>query len=322
MVMLGDNSGPNSRIVEVMNFLAAHPTESFTLSEIATHLGLSNGSAHRLLTTLAEARFLTRHPKRKTYSLGMALVAIGQAALAQHRDIDVTRREMVRLADDLKVRCVATTVVNDELLMLACEGTPQIFEPPNQVGERRPFIPPLGMGHVAWADSATQQDYLSRTPAALSKDVHERLAQALDVMRRRGYGIAGSGPVLRALRQFVSYPVGHQGHEAYWAGLRQLLTDLSDREIQLLDINEVGSEGVSYICAPVFAPSGEVTLELVISGLPMNLSAADIGHYVERLRAATAMITGEIRGRMPEVAAEPRAAQRQDAGAGDQAAGA
>lgn len=320
MVMLGDTSGPNSRIVEVMNFLAAHPTESFTLSEIATHLGLSNGSAHRLLTTLAEARYLSRHPRRKTYSLGMALVALGQAALAQHRDIDITRREMGRLADELKVRCLATTVVGDELLVLACEGTPQTFEPPNQVGERRPFIPPLGMAHVAWADPDTQQDYLARTPVALSKDVHERLAQALDVMRQRGYGIAGSGPALRALRQFTSSPVGHLGHEAYWAGLRQLLSDLSEREIQMLDITEANNEGVSYISAPVFAPSGEVTLELTISGLPSKLTAPDIGHHVERLRAATAIITSEIRGRMPDVAAEPRKARRQDAGAGDQVA--
>ena len=92
-----DSSGPNARVIDVMNFLAARPTESFTLTEIALHLGLSNGSAHRVLTTLAESQYLSRHPKTKTYSLGMALVAIGQAALAKHRDIDIARRELTRL---------------------------------------------------------------------------------------------------------------------------------------------------------------------------------------------------------------------------------
>ena len=309
MVTPGDASATNSRVVEVMNFLAAHPTESFTLSEIATNVGLSLGSAHRVLTTLAEARYLSRHPKHKTYSLGMALVAIGQAALAQHRDIDVTRREMVRLADELKVRCLATTVVDRELLVLACEGSPQTFEPPNQVGERRPFIPPLGMGHVAWADDAARQDYLSRTPAALSDMAHERLVQSLDLMRQRGFGIAGSGPVLRALRQFTSIPIGYHGGDAYWAGLHQLLSDLSDREIQMLDVREAGAEGVSYITAPVFAPNGEVTLELSISGLPPGLSISEIENMIDKLRAATGIITGEIRGRMPNIVMAPRKAR-------------
>jgi DNA-binding IclR family transcriptional regulator len=316
--MPGNPSGTNSRVVEVMNFLATHPTESFTLSEIAANVGLSLGSAHRLLTTLAEARYLSRHPKHKTYSLGMALVALGQAALAQHRDIDVTRREMIRLADELKVRCLATTVVRQELLVLACEGTPQTFEPPNQVGERRPFIPPLGMGHVAWADDAARLDYLSRTPAALSDVAHERLARSLELMRERGYGIAGSGPVLRALRQFTSIPIGYQGEDAYWAGLHQLLSDLSEREIQMLDIREAGAEGVSYITAPVFAPSGEVTLELSLSGLPSSLAVPDIAHMIDRLRAATAIITNEIRGRLPNLVMEPRLAKLRNRAGGKQ----
>lgn len=295
----GDSSGPNSRVIDVMNFLAAHPTESFTLSEIATRLGLSNGSAHRLLTTLAEARYLSRHPKHKTYSLGMALVAIGQAALAQHRDIDVARREMARVADELGVQCYATTVVHDELLFLACEGAPQSFDPPNRVGERRPFMPPLGMGHVAWAGREAQRDWLSRVPAALADSACDHLERALDVMRVRGYGIAGSGPALRALRQFTAQPIGAQGSQGFWAGMRQLLTDLTDNEIQLLDLPDVSADGVSYISAPVFAPAGSVALELTVSGLPPHLSPGEIERYVERLRAAAAIVTSETHGRMP-----------------------
>ncbi len=33
----------NGRVVEVVNFLASHPTDSFTLSEIAAQLKLSQG---------------------------------------------------------------------------------------------------------------------------------------------------------------------------------------------------------------------------------------------------------------------------------------
>lgn len=299
MTVSGEGSGPHGRVVDVMNFLAAHPTESFTLSEIAGHLGLSNGSAHRLLTTLAEARYLSRHPKHKTYSLGMALVAIGQAALAKHRDIDIARREMARLAAELNVQCYASTVVGNELLFLAREGTPQSYDPPNQIGERRPFMPPLGMTHAAWSDAEAQEEYLARAPAALSDRACEHLGKALAVVRRRGYGMAGSGPAFRALRHFTSVPVGQHGSETYWAGLRQLIAELTENEMQLLSLDAAGAEGVAFITAPVFSPAGQVTLELSISGMPPNLSAGEIERHVERLRAAAAVVTAEAQGRSP-----------------------
>lgn len=301
--MPADISGTNNRVVEVMNFLAAHPTESFTLSEIASSLGLSNGSAHRVLTTLAEARYLSRHPRHKTYSLGMALVAIGQAALAQHRYVDVARQEMAQLAAQLNVKCLATTVVDNELLILANEGMPQTYDPPHLVGERRPFIPPLGMGHVAWADQVVQDEYLSRTPAAVNEQGYERLVHSLKVMRERGYGIAGSGPAIRALRQFTSLPVGNQADEAYWSGLRQLLSDLTVGEIQILDLAEVGLEGVSYITAPVFGPDGGVALELSLSGMRTDIPRAEIERVIDALRNATLRITHQIHGRMPALPA-------------------
>ncbi|MDR2858147.1 MAG: helix-turn-helix domain-containing protein [Novosphingobium sp.] len=310
----GDISGPNSRVVEVMNFLAAHPTESFTLSELAARLGLSIGSAHRLLTTLAEARYLSRHPRHKTYSLGMALVALGQAALAQHRDIDVARREMARLSSELGVQCHACAVVGDELLFLASEGTPQSYEPVNRVGDRRPYMPPLGMVHAAWADPDEQEDYIERAPAALNETVRAHIARSLEVIRRRGYAMSGTGPAFRALRHFTAAPVGHQKDEAYWAGLRQLIADLSEREMQLLDFGEAGRDGISFITVPVFSPGGRVSLELSLSGLPPQLTRSEFERHVERLRAAAAVVTGETHGREPPPVAGAIAASHVAAG--------
>lgn len=297
--MQGENSGPNTRVVEVMNFLAAHPTESFTLSELAARLGLSIGSAHRLLTTLAEARYLSRHPRHKTYSLGMALVAIGQAALAQHRDIEVAKREMARLSSELKVQCHACAVVGEELLFLASEGAPQGYEPPSRVGDRRPYMPPLGMVHAAWAESDDQEDYITRAPAALSDRARAHVARSLEVIRKRGYAMSGSGPAFRALRQFTTAPIGYQRDEAYWAGLRQLIADLSEREMQLLDFGEAGTDGVAFVTAPVFSPAGQVSLELTLGDLPPELTPREVERYVDRLRAAAAVVTSETHGRVP-----------------------
>lgn len=297
---MSEGAGPNSRVIDVINFLAAHPTESFTLSELAEHLGLSNGSAHRVLTTLTEARYLSRHPKHKTYSLGVALVAIGQAALEKHRGIDIARREMARLTDELKAQCIATAIVDDELLFLAKEGVPQTHDGLSRVGERRPFVPPLGLGHVAWADKKAIAVYLARAQSTLSEPMRDYLKTALGVIRQRGYAVAANGPALSALRRTATLPIHRQRDETYWAQVHNLIGALSEKEIQLVRVADAGGDGVSYISVPVFSPTGSVSLELALSGMPGNLSVEEIEHYAERLRAAAAIVTSETHGRLPD----------------------
>src|SRR5205807_5671765 len=48
------------RVVAVLNFLTAHPDESFTLSELARRLDLNKATCHALLMTLTDAGYLLR----------------------------------------------------------------------------------------------------------------------------------------------------------------------------------------------------------------------------------------------------------------------
>ena len=62
------------RVVRVLDFLAAHPDDRFTLSELARRLELNKATAHALLVTLTDSGYLLRHPTDMTYSLGPALI--------------------------------------------------------------------------------------------------------------------------------------------------------------------------------------------------------------------------------------------------------
>jgi DNA-binding IclR family transcriptional regulator len=298
-LILSELSGPNHRVIEVLNFFAAHPTETFTLSELASHLGLSNGSVHRVLATLTAARYLSRHPRHKTYTLGVALVAIGQAALEQHRGVEIARREMVRLTGEIRAQCIATAIVDDELLFVAKEGLPQTHESLSRVGERRPFLPPLGLGHVAWADRADREAYLARARSNLSEAMQAHLNIALKVIRQRGYSVAANGPTLRALRKTATLPIGRQRDPSHLERVQHLIKELSANEIQLLDLADAGQEGFSFISVPVFSPAGTVAMELSLSGMPDNLGLAEVKQCAERLRAVAAIVTAETHGRQP-----------------------
>jgi DNA-binding IclR family transcriptional regulator len=294
-------SNPTGRVIDVLNFLAAHPTETFTLAEIARHVGLSNGSAHRVLTTMASAHFLSRNEKHRTYSLGMAMVAIGHAAVEKHRGIEIARREIARLAVELNVQCSANTVVDDELLVLVKEGTPQSQSHLGltRVGERRPLVPPMGICHVAWGGEETIQPYVGKVAAHLSEAMRKYLLASFPLVRKRGYAIAANGPNTSHSRQAMFLPIDQIRDAAYWASVFELVGHFSPKEMQLFDIGDAGADGIAYISAPVFSPSGNVSFQLVITGLPSDLSVQKIERYAERLCATAALITSETHGRRP-----------------------
>ena len=55
---MGGDHGPAVTVPACLDFLAAHPTESFTLSELSRRLGINGASAHAVLTELTEAGYL------------------------------------------------------------------------------------------------------------------------------------------------------------------------------------------------------------------------------------------------------------------------
>ena len=297
---MADTSNPTGRVIDVLNFLAAHPTEAFSLAEIARHLDLSNGSAHRILTTLAAARFLTRNEKRRTYSLGMALVAIGQAALEKHRGIERARSELARLAVDLNVQCSANAVVDDEIVVLVKEGTAQSHRGLTRVGERRPLVPPLGLCHVAWGGETAIAAYVESVSPHIGEAVRSHLLASFPLIRRRGYSIAAHGPGASHSRDIMADPDIENRFQTYRQSIGEMVGLLTPNEVQLFELDHAGGEVISHITAPVFSPTGAVSLQLVISGMPSNLARAEIVRYAEKLCATAALITSETHGRRPQ----------------------
>lgn len=291
----------NNRIIDLINFFAAHPTESFTLSEVVDHLSLSLGSAHRVLKTLTDARYLSRHPKHKTYSLGMALVAIGQAALERHPAVHLARAEMAKLTAELGLQCVATAVVDGELLSLAKTGNTPADQGIRRVGERRPFIPPLGFGHVAWSKPELIDAYLARGPGNADETTRAFMLKSLEVIRKRGYAMAANGPAMKSVWQVIWEHAANFRDESYWAQMRRLLGELSKDEFQLLSLDNIDSVRLAYISAPVFSATGEMVLSISMSGFTDNLDADTVSRYVERVCTAAANVTSETHGRMPRI---------------------
>jgi len=277
------------RSVAVLNHLAAHPGEKLTLSEIAREVGLNKATLHAILGALADAGYLVRDPARKSYGLGPALIALGNAASSTHPAVDYALPEMQALTDELGLDCVASAAIHDEIVILARSGTPRPFGVYVLPGQRLPLTPPIGTVFVAWSSQEEIDHWLGRLGADVKADALKRLRSAVEAVRQRGYSVGLEGGTR----------VGRSG-EARPLTLEEGVRSVRSEEYAPVEIQPAESYRVNQIGAPVFGPDGGVAIALFVIGFPGRISGAEVARIAERLTTATDRTTKGIHGRRPE----------------------
>ena len=203
-------SPQTDRIVTVINLLAAHPEEGFTLSEIARRLGVGKATCSPMLVALTSAGFLVRHPTRKTYRLGPALITAGQAAAAGFPALEIARPVLVDLSNELGVVAMAVARAGDQLQLVDLAWDHRRHTPTLRVGQELPFRAPWGSVFVATAGSpGTAVDgWLAR--AGITGADADAYRDALAHTAARGYAVelqASSGGQVRALAEALATAV-------------------------------------------------------------------------------------------------------------------
>lgn len=267
--------------------MASRPTQQFTLSELARDLALNKATAHGMLNTLADAGYLIRDPDAKTYALGPALIAVGNAALSSTPAARLAEPRMAALSEEFDLECVASAAIADEIVILARAGTPRPLGINVEPGQRLPLAPPLGTVFVAWSGPEAIDRWLSHVGPDQGEADRDRYRQALATVRERGYSVAlggeGQQRLVQALQDAGHEPRGSRGGQEY------ALVELAGTE--RYRINHIG--------APVFGPRGEVTLALFLIGFRGQIAAEEVPRYADRLMAAADAVTASLRGRNP-----------------------
>jgi DNA-binding IclR family transcriptional regulator len=266
-----------TRALTVLDFLAAHPTDEFTLSDLAAELGINVSSAHAVLGALTEGGYVVRTPRLRTYSLGPSVVALGSGALERHPAVDHARDEARRLSDELGLGVAVTALAGDDIIFLARVGEHRAREVAIHVGERIPLVPPIGAVFIAWLDD---EPWLARA--------HDResMQALLDGVRTRGWAVA----------------LETEAHRSA-GSVDDLMTELTESEFRGYPV--VGSldaertYDVVMIAAPVFGSRGEALVAITLLGLEPGLTAARIAEYGARVRDAGLVATRRSGGRAP-----------------------
>jgi DNA-binding IclR family transcriptional regulator len=283
------------RSIAILNLLASRPEQRFSLSEIARDLGLNKATLHAILFSLTEAGYLVREEGSKTYTLGPALIAVGNSALETYPAARAALPEMESLSADLGLDCVASAAIHGEIVILTRTGTPGPFGINVQPGQRIPLTPPLGTVFVAWSPPEEIDRWLASVGPSVPGGRLERYRAAVEEVRARGYSIGLARGEYRRLVEALR-AAGDDGPRASMEeGVEGLRTD----EYALIELDRAESYRLNHIGAPVFGPDGDVALALFLIGFQDQIPAEQVPKYADRLMEACATITRAIKGREP-----------------------
>ncbi|RVT93199.1 IclR family transcriptional regulator [Sphingomonas crocodyli] len=271
-------SPPVARAVAVLNFLASHPEQAFTLTEIAKSLKISSATCHNLLISLSEAEFVYR-TMGKTYVLGPALARMAQASLAPALVMQVARPEMRLLADEFDVVCSAYQLVDGESVIRERAAALSHVNWNARYLLNTPTRAPLGGIYFAW-----QQDELDRWIAEANPPLdaaeRDRLLSSLGFLRANGYTFG-----------VRTVPLDDEA-VAHALQNRPEMTDYAQTEVVPGD-----SYNLAYVTAPVFGAPGKVAFGLSLAGFVKPIAGDAVIAMGEKLRAACDRIGGFIAGR-------------------------
>jgi len=280
------------RTVALLKLLADHPRERFSLSDIARRLASNKATCHAMLSELLEEGVLIRHPADKTYMLGPTLVQLGNAAAHDaHQALDHARSEMAAIHSELDVSCVATSLVGNDIVVLAREDVARPLVGYLPVGNRSPFSPPYGSEFVAWAPTEEVEAWLDQRDPPLSDAERAEHYEALNRIRLAGY-FATSLEQVMALRRVLEQLAGIPGAMELEEAIRILVSQPRHPQIDELGL-------VAAIRAPVFGPGGRVVLSLGIGQFNPYPTGRKARAYTDRLLAGTRRITESLQGSEP-----------------------
>src|SRR5262245_2944099 len=284
------------RSVAVLDLMASHPDERFTLSEVARRCDLNKATAHALLSALADHGVLLRHPAEKRYSLGPRLVAIGDAARRGYTALDFLPPLLDRLVARTGYMARAWHRQDDHVTVVAQSP----LRPVEGDEVHLPLTPPVGALFMAWSDSPSVEAWLARAPAA---EAVRPALDALPALRHLGFALTLASPEWRALTE--PRPPGSTAgteadNEAPGGEVRRLLAAVARQRVLAVDVDLAATYLPAEVAAPVCSAAGRAELALAVTvpagvdmtGRQVLALGREVGDTADELTAA-------VRGRRP-----------------------
>jgi len=234
----------------------------------------------RVLTLDVERPFMPLLFFRGGYGSFMPLTISARDTdlVEQLRLVDIVKPVMENLADKLQTEVTVITRVRHELVVIATVGRAKTAVVPTRVGQRVPFMPPLGGVHAAWAADEDRNGWLSRLPEGFDRPAYGKVLQ---LIRERGYSF-GLGHAANAVLETAITPdrVGVGSHvDQAVRGVLELYNTTS--------LDSAKQHEFHSVTAPVFAGQQGLKFTFTLFGPAGTVGMDVISRYIRELLATT-----------------------------------
>jgi DNA-binding IclR family transcriptional regulator len=291
-------SPPTQRVIALLDHFVAHEGGRYGLSELARALDMSKPTCLGIVTTLVDSGHLVCDPATKTYSLGPAFITVGQLARQSFPAGDIAAPLLSDLGQRYGAACTASTVINDQIVVLASTAPPG-GRPPVPVGQRYPFAPPVGLMYVLWSTDAAFEGWLAKPPTLPVTLDTAHLRAVVAECRSRGYLVEGLTETGRRLHSLMAGVAAYDLPQQVRELVGELVSNLGERVYLGADLSARGKHPVSVLAAPTYDADGiqELVLTLYVGDA---ITGAEIARRGAALVAVADAVTAEVGGRRPE----------------------
>ena len=298
-----------ARAISILELLASHPGQDFTLSELVRESKINVSSLHAVLDVLSREGYVVRDSRRKAYRLGAGPIALGQAALDEHPAIKLARQAIEELAERLQLELVCGAVAGEHLLIAGEAGRPDRLYMRPRVGTRLPFIPPLGLLGVLYLEPAQQQAWLDRLgPSATAADRDAFITAAVGA-GQRGYTIELETPTRQQIGMLMAGLARDPHALDLNAQLQDLVLQLGREEHTLTDPQPGQTYSVNNIQTPIFDNRGQLVSSLTLLGFDGPQTTDQIQQHLHTLLHTSENITRSTGGHPPPPPSAPPPAE-------------
>jgi flavin reductase (DIM6/NTAB) family NADH-FMN oxidoreductase RutF len=218
-----------------------------------------------------------------------SLAAPNQGGLltSQLRQVDLIRGGMETLADQTAGRCIATALVDGEIVVTASAGTSDASSTGSLVGQRLPFAPPTGATFAAWMAPDEIEAWLAKIADPARRELQR---QKLVLVRHRGYSV---GLLNEAQRRFAA-AIERMAHEPAAVSSDELTGLIPDLSYDPVELTMEAKRDIRVITAPAFDDDRHVAVAFTLYGFPNPGSNGGIGAYIEGTVQAARHATGKL----------------------------
>jgi DNA-binding IclR family transcriptional regulator len=252
---------PITKVLRALSWLIQEPSGSTGVREMATALGLSPSSAHRLLTALADEGFVRQDAASSKYLLGVEFYRLANIAAAKAPIRQAALKHMQRLVD----ACNETALLGiyddlkQEMIFVARIESKHALRYAIELNQWMPVhVAASGLAIMAFLPPDEIQSIIARTRLAPLTDLSitepYRLQMELQTIRIRGAATS-------------------RGHRV---------------------------PGAVGLAAPIFGPSGKVVGDVCLTIPEQRFEERAEDQILDLLQACARSITEEIGGRVAD----------------------